>query len=128
MDIKLTPLLSEDAFNYSASAAEMGENAGRITWDNAKRAPVCLKTPEELDAFREWVADFGAWSEDEIAAWDAAECNALFAQFVSSDIRESGADSLDELDEDQLREDQESGRVPSYLFKSNGEWFYSLTL
>ncbi len=127
MTIDLSPLISEDAFDYSASRAELGDNAGQITWKNAKQAPVCLKTPEELEAFRDWVADFGAWSAEEIAAWNATECNALFVQFVAGDIREAGADSLEELDEEELREGQEHGRFQSYLFKNNGEWFYELS-
>ena len=128
MTINLSPLLSEDAFDYSASRAELGDNAGQITWSNAKQAPVCLKTPEELEAFRDWVADFGAWSAEEIAAWSATECNALFVQFVAGDIREAGADSLEELDEQELREGQEQGRLQSYLSQDeNGAWFYELS-
>lgn len=127
MTINLSPLLFEDAFDYSASRAELGDNAGQITWNNAKQAPACLKTPEEIEAFRDWVADFGAWSSEEIAAWNATECNALFVQFVAGDIREAGADSLDELDEEELLEGQEQGRFHSYLFNNNGEWFYELS-
>ena len=51
-----------DPFEFSASRAEMGDNAGPITWANAKgeaaRAPL-LTTEEQLDAAREWAGGFG---------------------------------------------------------------------
>lgn len=128
MTINLSPLLYKYAGQYSASRAELGDNAGQVTWNNAKQAPVCLKTPEELEAFRNWAADFGAWSAEETAAWGSTECNALLVQFVAGDIREAGADSLDDLNAEELREGQEQGRLHSYLFQDEkGIWFYDLS-
>jgi len=125
--IDLSPMLSEDAFNFSASAIEMGENAGRITWNNAKDGPQLLTSSEQREAFKEWLADFGAWDKEEREAMTDQELNALLVQFVSGDIREAGADSLEDIDPEQLRADQEEGRVPSYLWRDDdGNWFYSI--
>lgn len=125
--IDLSPMMGEDAFNYSASAYEMGENAGRITWNNAKDGPQLLRDDAQREAFKEWIADFGAWNEGEREAFTDQELNALLVQFVSGDIREAGADSLEEIDPAQLQVDQEEGRVPSYLFQDDsGAWFYSI--
>jgi hypothetical protein len=79
------------AADYSASAAELGQDAGRITWNNANRDSSTfnlLDDEEKREAWREDVKGFGAWEEDEIAAWSDKELNALFLQFVSGDIRE----------------------------------------
>lgn len=92
MKIKITEFFQyADHFEYSASRMELGENAGKITWHNACNADfTMLDTEEKLQALRHFVKDFGAWDDKEIANWSNNECNALFIQFVSGDIRESG--------------------------------------
>jgi hypothetical protein len=96
MEIDITQFFADaDPFEFSASRAERGQNAGPETWANAleeaKGAPM-LKTEDELAAFRSYVEDFGAWSTEEIVAWSPTECNALFVQMVSGDIREADLD------------------------------------
>lgn len=92
MEIDITEFMANaEPFMFSASAAELGQDAGRITWNNAKAEAAdtpLLKTPEEFDEFRAWAAGFGAWSREEIAAWDADECNALLIQYISGNLRE----------------------------------------
>jgi hypothetical protein len=131
MEINITSLLSEDVFNYSHSAFEGGDNAGRNTWNAAKERSQdepLLTTPKQLDALRDYVKGFGAWTEEEIAAWDDNECNALFLQMVSGDIREAGADSLENIDWEDYKERAEAGNCSSNLFKTKqGEIFYSLS-
>ena len=133
MQIDISSLLEEDLFQFSHSAAEGGENAGRNAWnaalhDASTRRPPLLSTEEQLEAFRYWVADFGAWSAEEIAAWSAEETNALFLQFISGDVREAGADDLGSLDWEEYQKDAEAGRVPSYLSKDEaGRILYDLT-
>jgi len=76
--------------DYSASVAEIGNNAGAYTWRAAcddSEDYFMLDTDEKRIAFREYVRGFGAWSDDEIAAWSDAELNALFIQFVSGAMR-----------------------------------------
>lgn len=133
MQIDISALLEEDLFQFSHSAAEGGENAGRNTWnaalrDASTRRPPLLSTEEQLEAFRDWVSDFGAWDAEEIAAWSAEEINALFLQFVSGDVRNAGEDDLASLDWEEYQKDAEAGRVPSYLYKDeSGRIVYDLS-
>jgi hypothetical protein len=91
MEINITSLIK--AFSFSHSIAEGGEGAGQRTWNAAKREGQerPLLSGDQLEAFREHVRGFGAWDQEEIAAWDETECNALFLQMVSGDIRECPA-------------------------------------
>lgn len=116
MEIDITKLFNGDDYfpsKYSASAAEIGQDAGRITWSQAcEDAPEYnfLDTSDKLDAFRAHIKGFGAWSDEEIAAWSDTECNALFLQLVSGDIREAGLDT-DAPDWPAYYADSEAGRV-----------------
>lgn len=98
MDIDVTNFVNTaDPTNYFASWAEKGELAGTITWNAALRkadeAPM-LDTKEKIDTFKRYVKGFGAWSDEEIAAWSNQECEALFIQFVSAAMRENDNGSL----------------------------------
>lgn len=133
MEINITPLLSLDMFAFSHSRMEGGENAGENTWNAAKEHaasmhPPLLATGEAIDAFRDWVSDFGAWSEDEISTWDATECNALFLQFIAGDVRAAGADSLESMDWEKYQADCESGRAIGYFSRfDDGQIFFTLS-
>jgi len=114
--------MEENSYEFSASVAEMGVNAGRITWDNAlghaKDSPL-LSSEEQLDALRAHVQGFGAWSEEEIAAWSEEECNALFIQLISGDMRESGMDGgMAEFDWEEYHEQCEAGQLAGRI----GQW------
>ena len=92
MEIDITRFFTEaEPYEFSGSMAERGDNAARETWNNAKREATespLLTTEEELSALRSYVKEFGAWDDVEIAAWDSVECNALFVQLISGDMRE----------------------------------------
>ena len=53
MELNITEFWNTaDPFNYSASVAELGDNAGKITWNNARNADYqLLKTEDEREAF-----------------------------------------------------------------------------
>ncbi len=94
MEIDITTLATEnDMFEFSASVAERGQNAGPETWANAKdeAASRPILTEDQLPEFRDYMRGFGGWEDEEIDAWDATECNALFIQFVAGDLREAQA-------------------------------------
>ena len=81
MEIDITDFVTDaDPFEFSASMAERGANAGRETWNNAKEyaadSPL-LDTPEKLEAMREWAKETGAWNAEERAAWSEEEINAM---------------------------------------------------
>jgi hypothetical protein len=65
----------DDADDYpvmSGSIAELGSNASKITWNNSvaygRNRPL-LTTDELRDAARSHFREYGAWTQDEIAAW-----------------------------------------------------------
>lgn len=117
MEINITQFYNDaNPTTYSASVAELGQDAGRITWDNAMGAPVLLDTPDKLEAMRAWARASGAWNADEIAAWSDVELNALFIQLVSGDMREKDGMSWEEYQ-----------RVSGALFEGiDGGIYYSL--
>ena len=128
MEIDITQFVrTAETCELSASVAELGADAGRITWDNAKREAFTtqlLADTEALAAFRAWVQGFGAWSKDEIAAWDQVECNALLIQYISGDLRE--LESLCYSDDDEFCIDWESvewlaseGAIGGNIFKTD---------
>jgi len=107
---------------YSASVAEIGENAGSITWHNACDADFnLLDTDEKREAFRKYIKGFGAWDDAEIAAFSDNDLNALCIQLISGDIRERVelADSWQEY-----YALVKSGTVAGNLFESEGEVYY----
>lgn len=134
MEIDVTRFFNDaDPYDFSASMAERGNNAGPETWANAVRegtdAPL-LTTEDELAALRDYAKRFGAWSEDEVAAWSDAECNALFIQFISGDMREIEALCMKddgEVDWDQYEAMASEGQISSNLFQGiDGHIYYYL--
>lgn len=127
MEINITSLFTSGEYcprDYSASVAEIGNNAGQITWQAAMESEYgFLDTPEKLDAFRDHIQGFGAWSEEEITDWDVTECNALFVQLVSGDIREAGLD-VDNPDWDEY---EANDNIPHNIFQGiDGNIYYYL--
>ena len=129
MDIEITSLLETNLFPFSHSRAEGGQDAGRNTWKASLDGPrPLLSTPEQIQAFKDWTADFGAWSAGERRAWSDNEAQALFLQFIAGEVRQSGVDSLDEMDWEAYEEGCEAGRYSSYLFKTDdGKIYFSLS-
>ena len=97
MEIDITRFFEECApRDYSASVAEIGQDAGAVTWAAAcEDAPefALLDTPEKRDAFRDYVRGFGAWTDAELSGWTDTELGALFLQLIAGDIREAGLDT-----------------------------------
>jgi len=88
-----------------------------------------LTTPEQLDALRDHVRGYGAWSVAEIDAWSPAECNAMFIQLINGDMREAGLDNQlpDEIDWAEYDRRAEAGQISGAIFKSGETIFYSLS-
>lgn len=92
MEIDITRFVREACpRDYSASIAEIGNNAGADTWraalDDAEDYPF-LDSDDAREAFREYVRGFGAWDEGEIAAWSNDDLNALLIQMIAGNMRE----------------------------------------
>lgn len=128
-EINITKLFTETtAKDYSASVAEIGANAGALTWrfavsDSRYYTHVTRKNKNQ---FIDHFVGFGAWSESELKAMPIVELNALFIQLVSGDIREAG---LDQASPDwvQYARDSEAGKVAGNLFGgTDDQVYYSL--
>lgn len=123
MEINISKFMRADPAMYSGSVAELGDNAGKITWNNAKESGyTLLDTPDKLEAMRKWALSSGGWDAEEIAAWSDVEINALFIQLVAGDMREKGESTWAEY-----QEQSEAGQVSGALFKGiDGEIYYVL--
>lgn len=91
MEIDITDFaLCQEASDFSASQAELGKDAGQITWANAMREAKTYPwiTADNRDEFERWVRGFGAWEEAEVKGWTLQHCCALAIQFVAGDLRE----------------------------------------
>jgi hypothetical protein len=92
MELDVTHMIEDaDAMpTLSGSIAELGNSAGRITWNNslAYAAARPLLNAEQIEEARNHFAEYGAWSREEIAAWSEAEVQGLVVQEVASWIRE----------------------------------------
>lgn len=131
MELKISGFFNAaDPFNYSASAAEMGQGAGAATWHNAKNADFnLLDSEEKRAAFRAFALASGGWDEDEVGAWSHDELNALCIQWVSSEMREPvgfelGPDTTEEQWEEYRRQSEE-GIISGLIFKgTDGEIYF----
>lgn len=107
-------------FDMSNNRATLGDNAGELTWNASKACAESIRlldTDEKRDDFRAFVKSSGGWTDEEIAAWDDLELNALLLQWIAGDIREAFGDADPaEWDWEDYREQSEAGRVSSRLF------------
>jgi hypothetical protein len=128
MEINITRFFNESApMDYSASVAEIGNNAGQDTWraacEDADDYGPMLDTADKLDAMRAWANSSGGWDDEEIAAWSDNELNALFIQLVSGDIRECLEWDVPDVWAN-YQELAEAGTVSSNLFRTDDGQIY----
>lgn len=123
MEINITQFFNTAApMDYSASQADIRQNAGADTWraacdDSADH--MMLDTDEKREAFRQYAKGFGAWSEEDITAWSDIELNALFIQMVSAAMREN--DLAPDCDWDAYEANDFAGHE---IFKGDDEQIY----
>jgi hypothetical protein len=135
-EINITQIVNEAEHGvYSGSAFELGDNAGRFTWNN------CLRdfdnwlelTDDEIAAARDHFAEYGAWNREEIDDWSRDEVTALVFQEINASIREleQFIDDDGEYDLPAIFEAAESGRISGRVSFTEGdepEWFYYIGL
>ena len=126
MELNITEFFrSADPAAYSASVAEIGENAGAITWQAAKDADyTILDNAEKREAFRAFVRDSGGWDDTECAAFSDAELNALCIQWIAGDMREAGLEGLDSDDWATYQEMSEAGQCAGRIFRADDGQIY----
>jgi hypothetical protein len=128
MELDVTHLVEEvDCGMLSASQAELGPDAGRITWANSMEEAAArpLLRPDQLDDARQWIADLGAWTRDAIAVWPDEEVQAFIVQYAAGDVR-TYEDHYPDYETYRLAAEQ--GRTSGNLWRAdNGRWFFSLS-
>lgn len=112
------------------SVANLGRNAGRLTWQASQRfASALVLTEGQKEAFREFVRSSGGWDEEETAAFSDTDLTALCVQWVSGDIREDFGDDVSDdptrWDWDAHREDCDAGRASGRLYLIGGKLIWS---
>ena len=132
-EIDVTPIFASpgfDPWDCSNSVANLGQDAGELTWRASRRFASALSlTAEQKEAFRDFVRSSGGWGEEEIAAWSDEELTALCVQRIAGDIREGFGDDLPddpaEWDWEDYNQRAERGSVPSTLYLHDGKLFWS---
>lgn len=119
-EIDVSAIWQEDCYYLSASRAELGDNAGSITWENclalAERLP--LVTEDNRDDLRDHFRGYGAWTREEIEAWTDAELSALVWQESAACMREFR--ELCDEDFDDYEAECERGTISGRLTLSEG--------
>ena len=131
MELIITKFFNEATPSYySASRIELGDDAGAITWANAMDASEdynLLDTDEKREAARAHFAAYGAWTEEEIAAWSDAELNAITLQDISAAIRDVPGMDQSSWDWAEYEKQAEAGQVSGALFRGDtGEIYFTL--
>lgn len=113
-----------DAYEYSGSIMERGNDAAKETFANAmakagELEPALLATPRALDEFRSHMVSMG-FEYEKVEAWSDADCNAVFIQLISGDIREADLDTSDPDWDEYEANDNKAGA----LFKGDDDEIY----
>lgn len=132
-EIDVSPLLDSpgfDPWDCANSVANLGRDAGELTWRASQQAAPSLVLSEgQKEAFRDFVRSSGGWDDEEIALRTDAELTALCVQWIAGDVREGFGDDLPEdpreWDWADYNERAERGSVSSNLYLHDGKLFWS---
>ena len=132
-EIDCTPLFASpgfDPWDCSNSVANLGQNAGKLTWQASQRhASALVLTEGQKEAFRDWVRSSGGWTRDEIDMWPGSKLTALCVQWISGDVRGGFGDDLPddpaEWDWVEYLHMADNGSVAPTLYLSDGKLFWS---
>jgi len=129
LEIDVSFLLEDEASSYSASRMELGDNAGKITWNNAlDDSDKITLTPEEIQEAKDYIRTWGAWDDEEIDSWTDVETKALIIQAAAGAYREMEGLCLNEeyeVDWDEYQQQVEAGRISGNLFMHEGRLYLS---
>ena len=125
MELNITHMIedADDMPNLSGSQAELGKDAGKITWQNSlayAERHTLLTNDTMRDNARKYFKGFGAWSAEEIAAWSDLHLNAMVTQDIAANIREMERFESQEA----YQSAAEQGTVSGMLYKGDdGKWY-----
>ncbi|RWP84717.1 MAG: hypothetical protein EOR11_19855 [Mesorhizobium sp.] len=121
--IDVTRLVNDvDPFELSRSIAEAGKDAGSTSWRNATTEATerPLLAEGDREDVREYFKGFGAWDDEEIAAWSDSELDALVLQYAAGGLREVQSlcpgDGLADVDWQEAEALAERGTVGGNLY------------
>ena len=123
MECEVSFLAEVDCMQLSGSRAELGQDAGQLTWRNALelagRHP--LVTWENDEEIRGYFRDYGAWDSEEIAAWSHLEMSAMLLQEAAANFR----DFEDHCggDWEEYNRQAENGRIRGQLWAEGDKVF-----
>jgi len=117
---------------YSGSVAELGEDAGRNTWqeccdtvrniDDEDVAGFLTEVAANLEELRNHFSAYGAWTREEVKSWTLFELAALCLQEFAHEYRQFSEYCSGSWG--QYREESESGTVSGRLCRgASGERF-----
>jgi hypothetical protein len=126
MELDVTAYVEEvDCSSFSASMAELGRNAAKITWECAMRhvqEDLLVSSEEDLQEVRDHFVSTGGWTRDEADEMGDQEVNALLLQFVATAVREY-EDHFDSYEE--YEKAAHEGQVAGNLWRNDdGTWTY----
>lgn len=131
MELDVTALFTAEYApnDYFASMAEIGEDAGPITWRHAcEDSETCmlLHTEEKREAFRAFVSNSGGWTNAEIATWSDIELNALCLQWIAGDVRETFDDicAFSDITPEHWADIEKRDDIPGRLFRGTDGRIY----
>jgi hypothetical protein len=135
LEVIVTCLITDlDPAELSGSIAERGQNAGQETWDNSMQAAkdhAPILKPNERPAARKFFRSFGAWDDEQVAAWTDQELDALVLQYAAGDLRElqwvAPGDGLGDIDWNEAEKLSHEGIVSGSLFVSGDNLYVSLS-
>ena len=112
----------------SGSVAELGPNAGILTWENSKRyaeAHPLLKTPEQIEEAKDYFKGFRAGLKRQSATWSDSEVQAIVVQHIAACVRE-----MEHFDTyEAFKRAAEQGSVSGEVYKGDdGRWYVLLSL
>lgn len=125
MDVDITHIFNNvDPARYSASQAELGPDAGSLTWARAQDRVRFIPPPplpsSAIPAFRAFLLASGGWSREEILAMTDLDVQALFLQWVCADMREARLDSSSSgADWERYEIDAMDGHVPGNIWRDD---------
>jgi hypothetical protein len=129
MEINITKFFNEAApMDYSASRAEIGQDAAVDTWRAAcddSADYMILDTEEKREAFKRFAQSAGFSEADEFNTWTDEQLNALCIQWIAGDMREAGLDAESTADDWKAYERKaERGTVSSRIFQGDSGEIY----
>jgi hypothetical protein len=134
MEIDITNFFNNaNPFDFSASCAERGPNAGPDTWRNALQEAAdtpLLATNDALDEARDYFRATGGWTREELAIKSVNEINALLIQWISGNLREIKDLAMDdngEIDWTEVERLVNEGTITGDIYPNDDKIYFSMS-